>query len=73
MLKIECLRDCDWGSVEARASLDIGGGGGSVTAAVRQGASADETDESILGFVGTSCEVPGDASSGFAMRKPPKD
>jgi hypothetical protein len=70
MLKIECLRDCDWGSVEARASLDIGGGGGSVTSAVREGARADE---SILGFVGTSCEVLGDASSGFAMRKPPKD
>jgi hypothetical protein len=33
----------------------------------------EREEESNLEFVGTSRDVPGEASSGFAMRKPPKD
>jgi hypothetical protein len=73
MLKMECLRDCGWGSVEALASLDTRGGGGSVTSAVPEKARTD--DAAIWGFVGTSCEDPGDDddASGLAMRRPPND
>ena len=71
---MECLRDCGWGSVEALESLDRRGGGASVTSATsadRAGARID--DASILGFVGTSWEVPGEVVSGLAMRRPPND
>ena len=71
---MECLRDCGWGSVEALESLDSRGGGASVTSvtsADRAGARID--DASILGFVGTSWEVPGEVVSGLAMRRPPND
>jgi hypothetical protein len=67
---MECLREWDCGSVETRASLVKGVGEGVVGSVDRVGAS---TGGSNLEFVGTSREVPGEASSGFAMRKPPKD
>lgn len=68
---MEWRRDCGWGSVDALASLETRGGG-SVTSAVREVA---RTDDAILGFVGTSCGVPGedDDASGLAIRRPPKD
>jgi hypothetical protein len=52
-----------------RDSLEIGDGG----RAKSVGGDKVRPAASILEFVGTGCEVPGDASSGFAMRKPPKD
>jgi len=47
-----------------RASLEIG---------VGSAGSAANSVESGLGFIGASGEEPGEASSGFAMRRPPKD
>lgn len=63
---MECLRDCDWGSVLERSSLEIGLGVGS---------EAGKVTGSNLESAGIS-GVPlgeGEASSGFAMRRPPKD
>ena len=78
MLNIESLRDCvcGWGSVGVRESLDIGAGGGEAKSSA--GAGPGETgDHSLWKGVG-SCpcgprEVGGEASSGFAIRRPPND
>ena len=69
---MECLRDCDCGSVVDRDSLEIVEieGEGAVKSVVRDGVSGSA---SILMSVIASGEVSGDASSGFAMRRPPKD
>lgn len=70
ILKIECLRDWDCGSVEVRASLEIGGEevvDVSVVGIVEKGC------DSSAELVGTSFEDPGEASSGFAIRNPPRD
>lgn len=72
ILKIECRRDCDGGSVDDRTSLEIGcGDGGTSISVEREGEKA--ADDSILEAIGTSWGNPGEASSGFAMRKPPRD
>ncbi len=47
-----------------RASREIGVGSAGLAA---------NSAESGLEFIGASGEEPGEASSGFAMRKPPKD
>ncbi len=63
---MECLRDCDCGSVEDLVSLEIG-----VSSIDGEGLRAAEST-SIL--VGTSLDVPGEiSSSGFAILKPPND
>lgn len=72
ILKMECRRDCDWGSVDDRTSLEIGcGDGGTSISAGREGEEA--VDNSTPVAIGTSWGDPGEALSGFAMRKPPKD
>jgi hypothetical protein len=66
-LNMECLLDCDCGSVDVRASLEIGGGEGVDKSFAR------EEGDSSLEFVGTDLGLPGEGvSSGFAILRPPK-
>lgn len=75
-LNIESLRDCGWGSVDVRGSLEIGTGGGEVKSSACE--EAGGTGDKSLWKDAGSCpcgprEVGGEASSGFAIRSPPKD
>lgn len=74
MLNIECLRDCDGGSagggsVEVRTSLKSVVGAGEL-------ALVDDPTWECVDTSTCSCasrEAGGEESSGFAMRKPPRD
>jgi hypothetical protein len=75
-LKIECRRDCGWGSVGVRDPLEIGAGGGEGRSSASAGP-CETGDGSLCRAVGACpCGPPefgGEESSGFAIRSPPND
>ncbi|EDN98668.1 hypothetical protein SS1G_13527 [Sclerotinia sclerotiorum 1980 UF-70] len=71
ILNKECRFDCVWESGVFRASLVSEGVKSAAWAGTNEGSSF--VCSSLRSFEASSVDVPDDASSGLAIRKPPKD